>query len=273
MSPRSNRTSRLVGSIVATLVAVAAAFTGAVAPATAAPSKSPVAKYVSLGDSYAAGQGAGAPLDSCLRSTASYASLLNRPSVINLLRQPACSGATIADVATTQVASVNRGTTLVTVTAGANDLPLDAAFAACVPHPSSAACAAVIEQVEAILVSNTIRDGMRDLVLKISSTAPRAKIIVADYPVPFRAEASIITDYINGVITRLDLQIAMGVASAATTGVDVEFVSLADAFIGHQIGTGAPWLGDDPSEQITFLHPTSDGQKVYRNAILAALSS
>jgi hypothetical protein len=50
-------------------------------------------------------------------------------------------------------------------------------------------------------------------------------------------------------------------------------VSVAGGFAGHQVGSAAPWLGADPSNQITFLHPTSDGQDVYRDAILAALSS
>jgi lysophospholipase L1-like esterase len=272
MQARPIRRSRIVGSTVATLVAVAAALAGAAVPATAAPSSS-VAKYVALGDSYAAGQGAGIPLDSCLRSTASYPTLLDQPSVINLLRQPACSGATIADVASTQVASTNRGTTLVTVTAGGNDLPIGAAFAVCVPAPTSAECAAVVAQVEAILASNSIRDGMRGLVLAISSSAPRAHIVVTDYPVPFVPGLSDTTDYVNGVVARLDQQIGAGVALAVGAGADAEFVSMATAFVGHQIGNEDSWLGDDPSNPISFLHPTVAGQDAYRDAVLAALSS
>ncbi len=241
-------------------------------PATAAPS-SPVAKYVALGDSYASGQGAGIPLDSCLRSTASYPALLNQPSVINLLRQPACSGATIADVTSIQVASANRGTTLVTITAGANDLPITAALAACQTASPSLECQAVIAQVESTLASDSIQTGMRDLVLAVSNAAPHAHIVVTDYPVPFVPGISGITDYVNGVVFRLDAQIAAGAGMAMAMGADVEYVPMANAFAGHQVATAVPWLGAVPADPFTFLHPTAAGQDVYRAAVVAALAN
>ena len=131
MSTTPRRGTRTLATTVGVIVALVALLLGVTAPAYAAPPTTPVLKYVALGDSYAAGQGAGDPLDSCLRSDAAYPVLLDAESRTNLLRTAACSGATIADVATTQLSQVNRGTTLVTLTVGANDLGAGAAYTVC----------------------------------------------------------------------------------------------------------------------------------------------
>ena len=94
MSARSIRRSRVGGSTAAAIVALVAVF-GVAAPANAQPPATLIArKYVALGDSYAAGQGAGVPLDACLRSTAAYPVLLDAEPRTNLLRQASCSGDT-----------------------------------------------------------------------------------------------------------------------------------------------------------------------------------
>ncbi|MFE5672330.1 GDSL-type esterase/lipase family protein [Agromyces sp. NPDC056523] len=272
MSARSIRRSRIVGSTVAAIVALTAALGGA-APAGAV-QPAPVAKYVALGDSYAAGQGAAAPLDSCLRSNAAYPVLLDAEPRTNLLRFPACSGDGIAEVAATQLSQVNRGTTLVTLTVGANDLGAGAAYAACVPDPTSFACAAALATVQQVLQSGAIATGVGGLVAAIAERAPNAHIVVTDYPIPFKpALQPPITDAVNAAIVQLDTQIAQAVAAAAAAGADVELASVALAFVGHQIGDPTPWLGADSTNPITFLHPTADGQAVYRAAVLTALAS
>ena len=260
-----------------TVLAVAALLIGVSAPSYAAPPAPPVVeKYVALGDSYAAGQGAAAPLDSCLRSSAAYPVLLDAEPRTNLLRTAACSGDTIADVAATQLSQVNRGTTLVTLTVGANDLGAGAAYAVCAPDPASAACAEATAAVYATLASGAIALGIADLVLQIAERAPNARIIVSDYPVPFvpgLTGPGGITDTVNAATVALADQIATGVALASAGGANVELASVAYAYLGHQVGDAEPWLGADPADALTFLHPTSAGQAVYRDAVLAALAS
>ncbi|GGI47555.1 lysophospholipase L1-like esterase [Agromyces flavus] len=270
MSARSIRRSRIVGSTVAAIVALAAALGGA-APAGAEPPP-PVAKYVALGDSYAAGQGAGVPLDQCLRSTAAYPVLLDAEPRTNLLRFAACTGATIDDVLSSQLSQVNRGTTLVTVTVGANDLGAGAAYAVCVPDPASLQCTAAIQAVFEILQSGVIAEDLTALILAIGERAPNAHIVVTDYPIPFADGLGTVTDTVNLATLALNEQIAEAVQAAAALGADVELASVQLAFLGHGVGSLDPWLGDDPSDPVSFLHPTPAGQQVYLAAILAALA-
>lgn len=272
MSAHSIRKSRIVGSSAGAIVALVAALFGAAPPALADP-PAPVAKYVSLGDSYAAGQGAGLPLDACLRSTAAYPVLLDAEPRTNLLRQAACSGATIADVAETQLSQVNRGTTLVTVTVGANDVGAGAVYAACAVDPYSAACYQAVGAATEVLASGVIAVELADLVGAITERAPNAAIVVTDYPLPFANGLGDLTDFVNGATLTLDQQIAAGVGIAAGAGANVELASVVPAFLGHGAGSLAPWLGADPSDPLTFLHPTADGQAAYRDVILAALAS
>jgi lysophospholipase L1-like esterase len=264
--PRPNR--RGLRSTAAVVIALVALLFGVTAPAYAAPPTTPVQKYVALGDSYAAGQGAGAPLDSCLRSAAAYPVLLDAEPRVNLLRAPACSGQTIADVAEFQLSQLNRGTTLVTLTVGANDLGVGAVYAVCAPDPSSLACATAVHSVQQTLDSGVIGQNLAELIGSIAQRAPNARIVVTDYPVPFVSGSSALTDRVNLATIGLDQQIA-----AAVAGTGVELASVAFAYVDHQVGTADPWLGANPADALTFLHPTAAGQAVYRSVILAVLAS
>ena len=266
-------------TLASTVLLVAAATIFGALPAQASPAvpsgpKAPIARYVALGDSYAAGQGAGIPLDECLRSTAAYPVLLDAEPRTNLLRQAACSGDTIADVASSQLSQVNRGTTLVTLTVGANDLGAGAAYAACAPDPASQTCAAAVLAVQQKLFSGVIGADLASLIAAIAERAPNAHIVVTDYPVPFVAGVDPIADLVNSATVGLDAQIAAGVQGAANFGgADVELASVEFAFAGHQVGDADAWLGSDLADPLTFLHPTGTGQEIYRDAVLAALSN
>ena len=255
-------------TLASTVLLVAAATIFGALPAQAAPGvpsgpPAPIARYVALGDSYAAGQGAGIPLDECLRSTAAYPVLLDAEPRTNLLRQAACSGATIVDVASSQLSQVNRGTTLVTLTVGANDLGAGAAYAACAPDPASLACAAAVNAVQQLLLSGAIGNGVAELIVAIAQRAPNAHIVVTDYPVPFvpgLTGPGGVTDFVNFATVELDAQIQAGVTGALAAGADVELASVEFAFAGHQAGNADPWLGADSTDPLTFLHPTSTGR-------------
>jgi lysophospholipase L1-like esterase len=270
MRPEESRPRRRFAALV---IAAAALFA---IPLTAAPAYAgpppQIEKYVALGDSYAAGQGAGSYSDTCLRSPSGYAAQLDAVPGYNLLRQPACSGALLDDVLGSQISAVNRGTTLVTITAGANDLGIAQAFAACAPDPTSQACQAALAAGSAAI--GTIAPKMGALIGAVQARAPHATIVVTGYPTPFTS-AYAAADPIAGVVDMtagaLNSALQAAVAGAAAQGAAVRFAPV--SFGEHAIGgTQALWLGADLTEVVGFMHPTTEGYTAYRDAILAALS-
>jgi len=259
------------------IIAIAAAAAALLAlPFGAAPAfagqPAPVAKYVALGDSYAAGQGAAAPLDSCLRTTLGYASQIDAIPRFNLLRLPACSGATIDQVSAQQLSQVNQGTTLVTITAGANDLNIGGVYAACAPDETSVGCQQATAA--AIAAIPTVGPKMAGLIGGVHERSPRATIVVTGYPEPFGAayaSGDALAALVNGATDALDAQLGGAVQAEAAAGVPVVFAPI--SFGAHAIAGGdVPWLGADPTDPVTFFHPNALGYSAYRDAILAALS-
>src|SRR3954452_21860861 len=116
---RRRRTALAAGLAILSVVAGLAA-----APAQAADTT----KYVALGDSYAAGQGAGPYLDNCYRSENSYSELAADANAITLVTNAACSGKRTQDVVSTQLKRLDKSTGLVTLTAGGNNLRVGAIF-------------------------------------------------------------------------------------------------------------------------------------------------
>jgi lysophospholipase L1-like esterase len=261
---------RRIIAIAAAAAALLALPLGAAPAFAAAPA--PVAKYVALGDSYAAGQGAAAPLDSCLRTTLGYASQIDAVPRFNLLRLPACSGATIDQVSAQQLGQVNRGTTLVTITAGANDLNIGGVYAACAPDETSVACQQAVAA--ALAAIPTVGPKMAGLIGAVHARSPRATIVVTGYPEPFGAAAAAadpLSGLVNAATEALDAQLAAAVQAEAAAGVPAVFVPI--SFGAHAIGGGdVPWLGGDPTNPRMFFHPNALGYAAYRDAILAALA-
>jgi lysophospholipase L1-like esterase len=266
MTAQLARKGRVRASIAAAFIALVVALVGIAGPVAAVPGASPVSKYVALGDSVAAGQGGGDYVDACLRSPAGYPELLNAEPKVSLLRNAACTGATITDVATTQLAQINRGTTLVTVTVGANGVNLQAIYAACVTGQTPDACAAALNDAATYLNSGQIPGQLGDLITTIGARSPHATIVVTGYPVPFVPGYSLLTDNVNQLVELLNTQLGL---TALTAGAHVKWAPV--EFGVHRIGGAEPWLGADPTDPLTFLHPTPAGYIAYRDAVLVAL--
>jgi len=269
---------RVIGSAAAAIIALVVIPAGIAGPAAAAPPASPpasstVAKYVALGDSVAAGQGAGGYVDACLRSPNGYPVLLDAEPRTNLLRNPSCSGATIAEVASVQLPELNRGTTLVTLTVGANEVDLTGILVACTPPAPVEACAAAVSTATAYLASGQLPVDLGALVAASASRSPGAEILVTGYAIPFAPGYSPLTDQINALTAVLNSQIQAGAVGAAASGADVSYVDVTARFAGHGVGTADPWLGADPSDPVSFLHPNAAGYTAYRDALIAALAS
>ncbi|MDQ4212614.1 SGNH/GDSL hydrolase family protein [Microbacterium capsulatum] len=270
MSPiRVPRRRRLLALAAAGLALLALPL-GAVSAAAAQPQS--VARYVALGDSYAAGQGSGSYLDGCYRSTLGYPALLGGMPRLNLLREPACSGATIGQVAATQLTQINRGTTLVTITAGANDLDLNQVYAACAADGTAPACGQALAAAQGRIPG--VGPAMAGLIAAVRAQAPQATIVVTGYPRPYAdayAAAVPLAGIVNQGTDALDAQLAGAVQAQPGAGTSVRFagVSFGENAIG---GSGAPWLGADATDPVDFLHPTAAGSVAYSLAVLAALN-
>ena len=272
MTSDPSRKGRVRAGIVAAFIALVAIPVGIAGPVAAAPdsSSSPVDKYVALGDSVAAGQGGGDYVDACLRSPAGYPALLDLQPKVSLLRNAACTGATITDVTADQLGQVNRGTTLITVTVGANGVDLQRLYAACVTGQTPLECAAALNDAATYLNSGQVPAQLGALIAAIDDRSPRATIVVTGYPVPFAPGVSVLTDNVNQLVELLNTQLALTALTGAPAGADVIWVPV--DFGTHRVYGETPYyLGADPNDPITFLHPTPDGYVVYRDAVLAAI--
>lgn len=247
--------------VVAAIIALFAVPVGVAGPAAAVPPP-PVAKYVALGDSYAAGQGTGVYLNACLQSPLGYPGQLDAEPRVNLLRNAACTGADFDDV-DAQLSQLNRGTTLVTVTVGANGVDLSGLYAACASGQTPVECAAALNDAAMYLNSGEVVLQLSELISAIAERSPRATIVVTGYPLPFAAGLSPLTDNVNQLVELLNTQLALAALSASVVWAPVDFGT-------HRIGgSGEPWLGQDPTNPETFLHPTVEGYQAYAAVINA----
>jgi lysophospholipase L1-like esterase len=246
------RSRRGMSAVLLGLLAVLLAGLGA-APAAAATPAHRVLTYVALGDSYAAGQAT-----DCSHPATSYPRVLDRLHRIKLLRDAACAGATTSDLAG-QLSALNRGVRVVTITAGANDLGLDAVAAACAPAPSSIACQQAIGTAASRLPA--LVGDLAAAYRAVAAAAPKATIVVTGYA-PLLAAGPV-----HDATLALNAAIAQAVQLAAASGADIHYVDV--DFGAHTLsGPGLPWFfvaGPDA------FHPNAAGELAYAEAIEAAL--
>jgi lysophospholipase L1-like esterase len=260
---------RFLSGLVTVVVTLVGFVTVGALPAAA---DSPTVQYVALGDSYAAGQGAPPYLNSCLQSDQGYPALLDSQKRIHLRANEACTGATTDEVADSQLAALNRGTRLVTLTVGAANLGLSAVLTAC----TSGTQAQCLEAIGGAIGGDALvelRIDLTNLYAEVADAAPRAHIVVTGYPHLFATAAPVdpvIRDAINSAIDALNRTIEAAV-NAQPTGVDIVYVDVVDAFGEHGIGGVLPPFINPPGPTAEAFHPTADGYEAYAAAISAVL--
>jgi lysophospholipase L1-like esterase len=269
----------------------AARFTGvlaalAIAGLTAAPASADrFNSYAALGDSYAAGQGAGPYVDACLRSNHGYPVLLDAARKISLAENAACSGATTSTVRATQIPSLNRKVDLVTVTAGGNDLDSIGALEICTVDPGQA-CITALKQRAAVLqtaltdpAASPFFQDLLAMLNDVKAKAPRADIYVTGYPLLFEPGAIPAAAQINGLTQQLNAVIAKAARQADGGRSKVNYVDVTRAFAGHGIGSAQPWIAVPPQlctptaicgTLTEAFHPTADG---YTNGYAASIQA
>jgi lysophospholipase L1-like esterase len=252
------RRPRVVTLTVSLTVAIGAVLAVA-APAQAAAND----RYVALGDSYSSGVGAGnytSESGSCQRSTGAYPALWAAAHAPASYVSVACSGATTTSVASSQLSALSSTTTLVSVTAGGNDVGFSNIMQTCALQGTDQCVAAV--QAAENQVQNTLPGLLNTLYNKISAQAPHARVIVLDYPVFYQLGTFCIglsaTSHakIDEGINILD-----GVLSTAASQHGFTFADVRSAFVGHQLCSSDKLLHAlNFADLSVSYHPTADGQ-------------
>jgi lysophospholipase L1-like esterase len=261
---------RFLSCLVTMVIALAGVVTAGALPAAAAPG---TVQYVALGDSYAAGQGAPPYLDDvCKQSDKGYPELLDSEKGIHLQANATCSGAKTSDVADTQLSALNPGIRLVTLTVGGNDLDVSGLATLCLATPAD--CADTIR--ERLLLLPALGSDLTDLYAEVADEAPRALIVVTGYPHLLEATAPFPPDLIaalNSATDELNRTIREAVDAADDAGVNIVYVDVIEAFVGHGIGgTVPPPFINAPAPNVDApFHPNAAGYNAYADAISAAL--
>jgi lysophospholipase L1-like esterase len=227
----------------------------AAAPATAGTTLTPPASYVALGDSYSSGLGA-PPYDLdgfCQRSSQSYPSLWaaeHHPASLVFL---ACSGAKTTDVLLRQIPAIPRGTDLVTITIGGNDVGFAPVVQTCTAASSDATCFAAVNVGE-IFALFVLPELLARNYAANRHAAPQAQVVVLDYPRLFEQTAGCDDPVAPSLTRRTKLNQGADLLDDVIYTVSLRFgFSFADVrgrFDGH--GVCAP-----PSGHITPTRPVT----------------
>ncbi len=261
-------------ALAAGLAALAMAVGLAAVPAQAAGKTT----YIALGDSYAAGQGAGPYLDDCYRSENTYAELADDAKAIKLVTNAACSGRTTQDVVKTQLRQLNRSTELVTITAGGNNLQVGAIFAYCgaamVNPAAGPQCEAASAFAAGEIASKKLAGDVIAMIQGVKAAAPNAKVVVTGYPYLYDPVAPGQTDPMSLFIYKATFLAdgLNGSIAAAAWATGAEYVDVRAAFAGHGVNSAAPWINFDSSalNSPDNFHPNAKGYEAYFDSLSEA---
>lgn len=227
-------------------------------------------RYVALGDSFAAGMGAGDDHGGCARSAeSSYPAVFAADTGVRLLHNAACSGATTDDLVKKQLWALNGDVDLVSVSIGGNDLGVAALATACSAGPTPDCKADFNAAVDTI---GLLTDRLSATYQAIAEAAPNARIVVTGYPLLFELPATnnpqfATTAAVNTATAALDADAESAVARQQDRGVHIWYVPV--SFTNHGVGSAKPWVN---LKGPTAYHPTAAGYREYARAFEAALA-
>jgi len=236
---------------------LAAALIGAVMPAQAAAA----VHYVSLGDSYSSGVGAGGAAGSCARSPHAYPALWAAAHPGVSFAFAACSGARTTDVINNQLSSLSSSTTLVSITIGGNDVGFSSIMQTCVLD-STSACESAVTAAEKI-ARTTLQGKLNTTLAGIRAAAPNAKVIVLDYPDFYDLGAWFCIGLSSADHHALDsgIDILDGVIKQAALANGDAFADVRSAFSGHELCDWNGWLHSLTWPIGNSYHPTVAGHQ------------
>jgi lysophospholipase L1-like esterase len=141
-------------------------------------------KYVAMGDSYAVAPGTGTydnPDDPCRRGPLTYSRLwaANHPNTAFV--EASCSGATTADILSTQVGQLTADTTLVTLQVGGNDVGFVEVLKNCILTIDDDDCLAGVEAAKSA-ANGALSPALQQTYAAVKAAAPNARVVVVGYP-------------------------------------------------------------------------------------------
>jgi lysophospholipase L1-like esterase len=253
----STASAGLVTAMAAPATDAAAAVNYADAPAAV--------NYVALGDSYSSGVGAGDYLSSsgsCDRSADAYPeqwAAANSPATFTSV---ACSGATTADVLSSQVSALSASTTLVSITIGGNDAGFSSVMETCVLS-STSTCLNAVAAAETF-VADQLPARLDQTLQTIRADAPSARVIVLGYPELYDLSKSgtcIGLSTNDRVALNQGADALDGALQAAAQANHDTFADVRGQFAGHEICDSGSWLHSvDIFAISSSYHPTAAGQ-------------
>ncbi|WP_330329642.1 SGNH/GDSL hydrolase family protein [Streptomyces sp. NBC_00536] len=220
--------------------------------------------YVALGDSYSSGVGSGnydSSSGDCKRTSRAYPALWAAAHTPQSFAFTACSGARTDDVLANQLAPLNTGTDLVSLTVGGNDAGFSDVMTTCVLQ-SDSSCINRVNQAKAY-VDSTLPGKLDSVYNAVGSRAPNAHVVIIGYPRFYKLGGSCIAGLseakrsaIDGAADYLNAALAKRAANHGFT-----FASVTSAFTGHEICSGNEWLHSLNWANIgESYHPTATGQ-------------
>ncbi len=227
-------------------------------------------RYVAVGDSFAAGMGAGDDHGGCARSAeSSYAAVFAADSGVRLLHNAACAGATLDDLVNKQRWALNGDVDLVSVSIGGNDLGVAALARACAPGATAECKADFTAAVDTI---GKLTDRLSATYQAIAEAAPNARIVVTGYPLLFELPATSNPEFattaaVNTATAALNADAESAVARQQERGVHIWYVPV--SFTNHGVGSAKPWVN---TKGPAAYHPNAAGYREYARAFEAALA-
>ncbi|MFE9768823.1 SGNH/GDSL hydrolase family protein [Streptomyces sp. NPDC005808] len=258
------------------LFTVLLAFVGAVTISSSA--QAAEGKYVALGDSYAVAPGTrtydDAVNDLCRRGPLAYSRLwaAQHPSVAFV--EASCSGATTADVISTQIPQLTADTTLVTLQVGGNDVGFVDVLANCVLTINDQDCVNGVEAAKQA-TQTTLSASLAQTYAAVRAKAPNARVVVVGYPRFYTINGTCgilgLSDTERTAVNSAADTLA-GVMSARAAEAGFTFLDARPVFDPHTIcSTGSVWLTSLEWDKVNeSYHPNAAG---HRDGYLAALNS
>ncbi len=225
--------------------------------------------YVALGDSNSSGVGTGvyeAASGACARSPLSYPPLWaaeHHPARRGFV---ACSGAKTADVQANQVAALQPGTALVTITIGGNDAGFAPVLYTCTVAENDRTCFTAVAAAEAFSRS-VLRDRLTRTYTAIRRAAPGARVIVLGYPPLFDLAPSCADPRVPNLARRKRLNEGSDVLNdviqqTVSQQTGFSFVDVRGRFAGHGVCSADPWInGPSAPTSVGPYHPSQTGYR------------
>jgi lysophospholipase L1-like esterase len=251
----------------------------------------PLLRYVSLGDSFPAGDGLAGATGPCRRSPGAYPNLVaQRASLLPLLR--ACSGATTGDLLDRgrnpdegrQLDWLATDTDVVTLTVGGNDVGFGRVVGACLTGGTP--CSRLDGDVDRSISS--LEERLEAVNGEIRRRSPSARFLVVGYPhlvadprdvdlaacreagMSASPAARITADEAQWLREKGEALNDVMRRSAEVVG--ARYVEVTSAFAGHEVCAPAPWMTGVVEADIgASFHPNPAGHEALARLVTAVL--